>query len=340
VSCLVLLFAAALPCAAQTTPRRPTTESSVRVYSIRGNLRYADTEAPVEMVKVELKRFTGEVVSLVFTRGSGEFEFGGLGNGEYLLEVNVNGFEPIRERIEIMNSNRIGVFLSLRKPLLSGVTPGGASVSARELSLPRKATNAFRKGEDLLYDKKNAEGSLRQFQRAVDEHPGYYEAYHQMGVAYLELGRLTEALEAFRRSVEMSGYRYADPHFGAASVLSTQNQFAEAEVYARKGLELNPAAWQGYYQLARALYGLNRVQEAEKNVTEALSRKRDFPELYLLAANIHMRQRDAHALLRDLEEYLKLQPNGPASEQARQTKQAVERSLAQAKQKPPAPPKP
>jgi len=89
------------------------------------------------------------------------------------------------------------------------------------------------------------------------------------------------------------------------------------------------------------LMGLNQVDAAEKSAREARTRKRDFPPLHLVLANIHIRKGNYPALLEDLNTYLKLEPKSPASEQARQMREKVRRALANPPNAPPAqPPKP
>jgi tetratricopeptide (TPR) repeat protein len=315
-----------VPCRGQS--RTPATNPAPRTFSIRGSLRNSDDGRTIEMVKVDLKRPTGETVSTTFTRSNGEFEFGGLPNGVYLLVVEEKGFEPINENVEIYNSSRPGVYLFLKRPLELSASEPGVTVSARELSLPRKAREAMQKGRQRLYEKQDAKGSLAQFQRAVAEVPSFYEAYRQMGIAYMRLGQTADAEHALLKSVELSEGRYADAHFTLAQLLSNNERFAEAEPSARRGLDLDPNAWQGHYELARALLGLNRLETAEKSALQARTRKPDFPPLHLILANIHIRKRDYPALLQDLDSFLKLDPNGPMSEQARQTREQVQRALA------------
>ena len=181
---------------------------------------------------------------------------------------------------------------SIRAPNLS--TPGYA-VSVRELSIPPKALRAFEQGIELLA-KKDAAGSLAHFQRAIQEYAGYFEAYDRMGAADLKLWRLPEAEQAFRKSIDVSGGQYAHPLLALGAILDDREKFAEAESVIRKGLDLDPESRTGHYYLALALFGLNRLVEAENSVREALRRKTDFPEAYLLLADIHSREKDYESL--------------------------------------------
>jgi tetratricopeptide (TPR) repeat protein len=192
----------------------------------------------------------------------------------------------------------------------------GYAVSVRELSIPPKALHAFEQGIELLA-KKDAAGSLPHFQRAILEYSGYYEAYDRMGAADLRLWRLPEAEQAFRKSIDLSGGQYMHPLLALGAILDDREEFAEAESVIHKGLDLEPESRTGHYYLALALFGLNRLVEAEKSVHDALRQKSDFPEAYLLLADIHSREEDYQSIVNDLDEYLKLAPDGPASARAK-----------------------
>ena len=189
-------------------------------------------------------------------------------------------------------------------------------ISIRELSIPPRALRAFEQGMEQLA-KKDPAASLPHFQRAISEYAGYYEAYDRMGAADLKLWRLPEAEQAFRKAIEVSAGQYAHPLLALGAILDDQEKFAEAESVTRKGLNLAPESWTGRYYLALALFGLNRLVDAENSLREALRRKTDFPQAHLLLAEIHSREQDYHSLLSDVDEYLKLAPDSPASGRAK-----------------------
>jgi tetratricopeptide (TPR) repeat protein len=201
-------------------------------------------------------------------------------------------------------------------------------VSVRELSIPSKAVHAFDQGVELLA-KQDAAGSLPQFQRAISEFAGYYEAYYKMGVADLRLWRISDAEQAFRKSMDLSGNQYAPPLLALGAVLIYQEKFAEAEGVTRKGLDLDPTSWSGHYFLGWALFGLNRLEEAENSVREALRWKNDSAEARLLLVDIHSREKDYPALLNDVDEYLKRDPDSPAGARARALRDNAQRALSQ-----------
>jgi tetratricopeptide (TPR) repeat protein len=202
-----------------------------------------------------------------------------------------------------------------------------SSVSSRELSIPKRASNAYKKGTDRLA-KNDPAGSLVQLQRAVSEFPNFYEAYYAMGLAQLRLGRQEEAQQAFQKSIDASGGHYAEPHFGLSLLLCNQQQFTEAEPIIRKALELAPGFGAGHFTLAWALFGMNRLDEAEKNAHEALMRVPRLALAHLLLARIYARRSDYSAVLSELDAYLILTPDGAVSDQIRRFEESHKGQLA------------
>lgn len=201
-------------------------------------------------------------------------------------------------------------------------------VSVRELSIPPKALHAFQKGIERLA-KDDAAGSLPHFQRAVVEFTTYYEAYFEIGMADLKLWRAADAEQALRKSIELSGGQYAEPLFALGAVLMKEEKFTGAEGVTRRALDLDPTSWAGHYCLGWALFAFDRLQEAEKSVREAIRWKSDSPEAYLLLADIHHRQHDYASLLKDLDEYLKLEPDSPINGKVRSLRDKAERAIVE-----------
>lgn len=329
-----LVFLSAWPSPAQ---QRPATAGPVRTFSLSGSLRYGDTGKSAENIRVDLRRFTGETISTAFTRSNGRFAFSGLTRGNYILVVEQEGFETIREEVEIQDIDRRGVFLSLRRPLKFTTRSASDSVSVRELGLPKKAREALEKGRQQLFQKKDSKKSIRYFRKAIDESPAYYEAYHLMGLAYGEMGNPKEAEMAYRKAIELSGDQFAEAQISLAGLYCNLKRFPEAEQAARRGLEIDSSLWRGHYHLAQAAFGMNHLPEAEENIRQAITLQPDFADSHLLYANIHIRRHDYPALLVELDEYLRLAPDGPFSASAREMRAAVQKQLAAAQKESPAP---
>jgi tetratricopeptide (TPR) repeat protein len=292
-----------------------TYEQTVTTRSISGNIFYPNDQAPAERVNVELRAPTGKHLASTVTGWGGGFYFADLAPGEYLISVRDPGCEPLSQKVQVALAPR---HVTLQLQGTCGTHAYVASV--RQLSIDPQARIALRDGIKLL-QKDDIPRGMASLQRAIALFPGYYEAYYVLGVANLMLVRQRDAEDAFRRSIALSEGGYARPLFALGSVLCDQKKFLEAESVIRQGLQLDDTPWIGHYTLARALFSLGRWAEAEKTANEALLRQPGLADAYLLLANIHLRQNNTTALLGDLEEFLKLEPDGDLSAQVRKLRE-------------------
>jgi len=198
-------------------------------------------------------------------------------------------------------------------------------VSVQDLKLAGKGHAAFDKGSRLL-EKGDTAGSVAYLERAISESPEHYKAYYDLGVAYFRLGHLAEAEQAFQKAIDLTGGGFAPPQFGLGAIFCQKQEFLLAETILQRGVEIESGSAIGKYYLAWAQLGLNRLVEAERSAEQALVRNANLAEAYLLLARIHQRQRNAPAVARDLEVYLKLDTH---KEFARRMADKIQQEMAQ-----------
>lgn len=298
---------------------------------MKGWVAEAGNHSRVENVRVELHALTGPIVGQNFTGANGDFEFDNIPAGTYTLIVAPIDYEAVSQQLEVLYAPVLGLEVEVHRPDV-GIreTHQGSKVSVRELSIPQKAQDAMQKGMRLLFQNSDYSGSMKQFQRAVELYPNYYEAYAQMAVAYKELGDTSSAEQALRKSVELSQEHYLDALCLLGALLSDSGRFAEAEPIARKAVELDPNSWQANSALGSALLGLNRNKEAEVSAMAAVKLQPNNPTLHLILANVHIKLLNYPAALDDLNAYLRLDPTGPFAEQARTERDELQRASAPA----------
>jgi tetratricopeptide (TPR) repeat protein len=204
-------------------------------------------------------------------------------------------------------------------------------VSAHELQIPPKAREAFNKGTELLAAKESA-ASIEEFQRAIKIFPEFYEAYYKIGLADLNLRHYAEAQTALETSIDLSKGRYAPSQFGLGVALCAQKRFSEAEDAARAGLDQYPDDAAGHFTMAWILFSAQRLQEAEKSARRAVLYNANLEGAYLLLAQIHLRLNDLSAVAADLDAYLRLDPAGSYSAEARAVRMQAQRVLAKQQQ--------
>jgi hypothetical protein len=298
------------------------------VFSIGGSIRDGTDQHAMDNIQVSLKQLTGPTVNTANTRGNGDFQFDGLRNGDYIVEIIVRDYEPVRETVTIAGSSQIGLAIFLSRSPGKGANPVNPglqlSISAHQLSVPHKAHDEFEKGMSLIYLKSDYRGAIAQFQFAIRDFPTYYEAFAEEGSAYFQLEDLGHAEEALQKSIDLSSGQYADAMFTLATILTDTKRYTEAEAISRRGISVDTSSWRGPFELSRALTALKQTDEAEKSAQKSRDLMPDNPPVYLLLANIHIQRKDYPSLIRDLDDYLRLAPIGPEADQARKTRERAQ----------------
>jgi tetratricopeptide (TPR) repeat protein len=292
---------------------------------ISGTVLLEPDKRPASQVAVSLKSRVAGIFRSVLTDLEGHFRVQHLPRDTYDIAVDEEGYETTKTSAQLDGpSSKLVMYLKSRS---ASIRQSNYTVSVRELQIPVKARSEFQKGLDCLA-KGDPAGSLTRFAKATQAFPGYFEVYYHMGVAEMRLGHNDEAMKAFQTSIDLSGGHYAWAEFGFGYLLSQEGKQGEAEKVIRKGLEVEDAAPEGYIILSDVLMQLNRRDEAAKSAQEALLRNPNCADAYLVLSNVDASRGDYAAELRDLDAYLRLAPNGPASERARQGREAALRLLA------------
>ncbi len=309
-----------------------------KLSEIRGAITNDEDNRPILNAKIQLTTEAGQFVSTTYSDQDGRYSFMSLAKGNYMVTATLEGFESSSQKVIILGFNVPEVRFTLRKIANSGdkSSNSGDTISSRELMLPQDAQEALHKGRERLYQKNDPPGSMPYFQKVMKLAPAFYEAYYEEGMAFTYEGKPADAETAFQKAIAESQNKYPDAYFGLAAILSDQKRFKESEQLSRQGLELQPDAARGHFELSRALLGLDRTPEAEKSALESRRLNPNFSGLYIILANIHLQLHNDAAVVEDLSTYLKLDPNGSFAPQARDLKTKTERLLSR-KSAPPNP---
>ena len=319
----------------------PRNVSAQQTLSLTGTVYSEASKRPVQQASVRLSDQGGNLLEQTVTSDSGEFDFRQLRRADYILTVNATGYQSYDLHVDLsFTSDRgISVYLSPKQADPADASPA-ASLSAHEMSMPQKARDLLASGEKKLYLDKNPQAGLVDFQQAVSIAPGFYEAYYQIGMAYLTLGTRAEAEKSFRKSIEVSNDKYGEPVIGLASFLIDTGDFAQSEQMTRHGLELSPNSWFGHYQLGRILFAENKVADAQKSADQARSLDPNAAIVYRLLSNIHLSLKDYPALIQDLDAYIKLDADSPAGVRAKEIRKQVAEKISKDKLNPASSPAP
>jgi len=270
-----------------------------------------------------------------FTSDSGEFHFQGLPSGHFILQIHATGFNALDMPIDLSSGSGQGLSISLKPTGTSNDSfVAGSSISVHELSMPAAARELVASGKRTFYVEKNPRSGLKDFQAAVAKAPQYYEAYHQIGLAFLAMQNLADAEKNLRKSVELSRGEYPDADIALGSLLVDHGDPANGEALLRRGLELFPQSWVAHYELARIELARGHIEIARQSAKQAESLAPNKPLPHRLLAIIDLKEKDYRALLEELDAFIALEPNSPAGMRAREMRAQTQETLAAATKQP------
>ena len=327
--CILLLFL--------ITPSRAVSQVTGNTVTVSGVVLTEGRNQRIEHVSVRLCDGGGNLIEQTTTADSGEFTFRGVQRGRYILALEANGFQNMQVPLDLSYTSDKGTTIYL-KPVATEAAdvPPGMTVSVHELSMPQAARELVSSGRKKVYVDKNPKAGLVDFQHALATAPGYYEAYREIAIAYLSMGKGNEAQQNFRKSIEVSRDTYGDADVGLGTLLVEKGDIATGEQAIRRGVELNPNSWTGFFELGKLDLSRDHLDLALKSAERARMLAPNTPIVYRLLANIHVRQKNYPDLLGDLDAYIKLDPNSPAGARAVQMREQTAQEIAKHGQ--PAPP--
>jgi len=305
------------------------------VVTLTGTVYTEKGDRPIFHATVRLCDGGGNMLTETITPESGQFAFRGIQRGNYILQVSAAGFEETSLSMDLSFHSDRGVPIHLKAtPTDANESVPPATISAHEMTIPKAARDLLASGKKKLYVDKDPEGGLGDFKSAISIAPEYYEAYYQIALGDLTLGKNLEAEANFRKSIEISGDKHGQADVGLGTLMLDRGEYLQGEKTVRRGIELDPNFWLGHYELARALLIENNLPDALKSADQAKSLAPTAPIVYRLLSNIHLRQKDYPALLADIDAYLKLDPDSPAGIRAKQLREQVAQKVGTAKTTP------
>lgn len=317
----LLLFT--IPTQAQRAP--PTSPIPLQ---IRGQIRYAIGNRPAEFVLVRVESFSGGIAGEVNTDRSGRFTLTGLAPDLYTVSVRIAGYREIQQQVDLRT--QLSDYVQLQ--LVAEVSRPGPSLPAKhsavvDANVPKPALSEFEKGRDALDQPNNLDEGILHLENALRLYPKYLEAMLLLGTAYMDKSDWEKA-ENKLSQVLIIAPNTIGAHFALGELYFRQKKYSEAEKEMLAGIKLDPKSVQGHFMLGRLYYELGDLVKAGPQVGTALQLNPKFARGHLLAANILLHAHQAENAIVEFEEYLRLEPKGEFSEQAKETIGKIRRALA------------
>lgn len=303
--------------------------------TIRGNVYLPDGRRLEKHVRVRLNGVnSGDLYTT--TDANGSFYFRRLAGGTYRITVDAgNEYEAAGETVDLLDSgdprrSRTGqtVTVEIQLQLKSDARKNSGTVNVALASIPKRARELYEKAL------KSAQGgdhqkAIEQLKGAIGAYPQFALALNELGVQNMLLGHAEESASAFRSALELAPDA-AVFRLNYGILLLQQKEFAGAEAEFARALKLDDASANAHLYRGRALIGLLRYDEAEKELERSLALAGDGARMaYRYLGAIYIERGEQERAVKALETYLRLAPD---AQDAPQIREMIRQLRSQSKQ--------
>jgi Tfp pilus assembly protein PilF len=249
-----------------------------------------------------------------FTNERGEFRFNDLGEGTYFIRVAVEGdaYEPLTQEIMFSRSSMSKMIFYLREKSATGSKkPGGGTVSAVDLDVkaPADAKKEYGKATKLI-EKGDSQKAIECLSRAIAIYPDYLTARNELGVQYLKLKRLTEAVEQFETVIQRNP-KHFNARFNLGLVYIEEKDYKNAVEQLSEAVAIDSARPDAHMFFGVAFLQTGDLDGAARELSKTLTLGgQQYAIAHYYLAHVYLRQGGRDMAKAQLEAYLKDSPSG------------------------------
>jgi hypothetical protein len=284
-------------------------------------------------VQVQLIRFPDGIAGEQFTGTDGRVLFSGISAGTYIIRASCQGYERGEADVDV----RDWTFQNVDIPLLPekqerNGAPGGA-IAANVLRIPENARKEFERGRRLLIEKKDLGGGIAAFQRAIELHPGYAEAYFLMGTAQVQTNAASAAETSLRKALVLDAHMTA-PYYPLAILLFAQRRYTEEEQLLLEAQKVDATDWRWPFELARSHAQQSQWGSALTYGLAARGSANVPPKVHLLLADIYANSDKPSQAVAELELFAQLDPKSAYMDRVREVLPVLRQRASASPQEP------
>ncbi len=297
------------------------------------------------IVFVHVEDIDARILDSVFTDVKGRFRIEGIpiNNRRMYLVIEEDGFKPIREELNL-NQRRGALTIVYLEPEVdqnAGADGEGRVVDVQQLlaNIPEEAREEYAKALEESQDG-NHDEAIEHLEKAVELAPDYYDAWIDLGIEYVELGRFRDGEAAYGEALQsnpngdLAMLNLGVLYYKEGEIQSAQNEDSEAGQSfekARSSLEesirLSPSSVPARFYLGTTLYKLGSYEEAEENLRAVQEIDASHAQTRLTLLNVYARQARYEAALEQADAFLEENPSSPQRPAIERVKSQIEAAL-------------
>ena len=283
-------------------------------------VRYANGSSAPQGVLITLEGQDAAFIDQTQTDTSGKCRLNPPAPAIYYVRAKMPGFLDASVQVDLQNTQTGMANLVLRPDPRyhdeNAKSGGSPTASALDLSVPDQARKEYEKGQKLLTNK-DLDGGISHLKKAIEIYPSFPQALTLLGTAYNEKKNWKDAQGALEKATAIDP-KNASAYFQLGAALNQTKDYPGAQKALSQGLTLAPDAPEAsaaQYELARAYMAQNNWKEAEPYAAKVVASQPDFGAGHLLMGNIFLKKGDGNGAIHEFQEYLRIDPKGPAADQ-------------------------
>jgi Tfp pilus assembly protein PilF len=296
---------------------------------IRGQV-LLPTTASQGRIEVVLEK-SGAFLQRTYSDNEGHFRFINLPDGEYVVIVNLDGYEEAREKPHFSRDGSATMSITMVRK--AGGEP--ARRLAPDAVFPRKIVDDYERA--LAESRKgNTAEAIQLLESVIQVEPGFQQAHNALGTLFQKTQHFQEADEEYNAAHQIDpdfpepllnlGSLYIQIAGQAQEKRDTQTAGIALEGAARAlnlAAGIDPLSATAYYLLGTTYYMDGQLAEAEQSLMRALRIQAGMGKAELVLANVYIKQQKWKQALEYLDAYLSDNPNAADRDQIQQTRTKV-----------------
>lgn len=251
---------------------------------------------PIPKVKITLTLIAQNHSFDFKSKDNGKFYRRGIEPGEYMLNVEAEGYHSFTKKIYI----NVGQEYKMEISLIRVQDPGSA------------AKALFDKGNQLYQDGQYKE-AVATFNELLQEMPDFAEGYFNLGMALNRLGETDSAIAAYQKAVELKP-DFLEAYFGLGQAYFDKGEEDKAAEIFQKATSAIPDDPKAYVNLG-ILYFTNKKDDmALETLLKAKELDPSLPQIYYQLGLVYTRKGELEKTIASFEEFLALAPDAPEAE--------------------------
>jgi tetratricopeptide (TPR) repeat protein len=229
------------------------------------------------------------------TNDKGKFYRRGIEPGAYLLTLEVEGYEPLRQQVTIKVGEEYTMDIVLAK---------GVSVEASK--------NRFLLGVQL-YQEGKYDQAIENFEAVLKDNPDFAEAYYNIGMAQLKKGDPDTALAKMEKAVEIKP-DFLEAYFGLGQAYIEKGDYEKAIASCQKAVAIKPDDAQVRLNLGILYFNSKKDDLAEAALLKAKELNPSLANTYYQLGLLYLRGDEIEKSRQNFEKFLELAPQAPEAE--------------------------